>query len=207
MASSVLDLFTIGIGPSSSHTVGPMRAARRFALALDGEGRLEAAAQVTVDLFGSLGATGKGHGSDVAVMLGLEGEEPERVDPDLVPARVERVRREQELRLLGRRPIAFRPAEHVVFHKLRSLPKHPNGMTFVATDAAGGELARRTYYSVGGGFVLSDATGSETPAPPDAAPAPVPPSGPGGAPTRDRRVPHPFATGAELLAACAERGA
>jgi L-serine dehydratase len=190
MALSVFDLFTIGIGPSSSHTVGPMRAARRFVRALERDGKLGDAAQVKAELFGSLGATGKGHGSDVAVMLGLEGEEPEKVDPDEVPARIEGIRTAASLSLLGKHPVAFRPDEHVVFHRLRSLPKHPNGMLFTALDAAGTELARRTYYSVGGGFVVGEATSADAPA----------------VPTHEEAVPHPFTTGAELLGACATRG-
>src|SRR5579871_5738816 len=113
MALSVFDLFTIGIGPSSSHTVGPMRAARRFAkaLACESDDKLGATHHVKVELYGSLGATGKGHGSDVAVMLGLEGEEPEALDPDDVPARGERIRREGRLMLLGKHPVEFHPAD------------------------------------------------------------------------------------------------
>jgi L-serine dehydratase len=190
MALSVFDLFTIGIGPSSSHTVGPMRAARRFAAALEREGKLEATAAVKVELYGSLGATGKGHGSDLAVMLGLEGEEPEAIDPDVVLARVEAIRAAESLRLLGRRAVAFRAGEHIVFHRFQSLPKHPNGMRFAAFDAAGAEIAQRTYYSVGGGFVV-----------PEAANADAPPL-----PTHEERVPHPFTTAAELLSLCHSRG-
>jgi L-serine dehydratase len=145
VAISIFDLFTIGIGPSSSHTVGPMRAARRFALALEREGVLEATARVTVELFGSLGATGKGHGSDKAILVGLEGDQPETVPPEQLPARVERIRVEETLRLLGRHEITLRPSENLVFHSLRSLPKHPNGMRFSAFDAAGNEILERRY--------------------------------------------------------------
>jgi len=190
MALSVFDLFTIGIGPSSSHTVGPMRAARRFAAALEREGKLEATATLKAELYGSLGATGKGHGSDLAVMLGLEGEEPEAIDPDVIPGRVEAIRTAESLRLLGRHAVPFRAGEHLVFHRLQSLPKHPNGMRFAAFDAAGAELAQRTYYSVGGGFVV-----------PEAASADAPPL-----PTHEERVPHPFTTAAELLSLCTSRG-
>ncbi len=190
MALSVFDLFTIGIGPSSSHTVGPMRAARRFVKALDREGMLEATASVKVELYGSLGATGKGHGSDRAVILGLEGEEPEKVDPDELPARVERVVADRRVRLLGRHGVAFDPAEHLVFHRLQVLPKHPNGMRFTAFGEAGAEIAQRTYYSVGGGFVVGEQAADDAPA----------------VPTHEERVPHPFTTGAELLAACASSG-
>ncbi|HEX8793081.1 MAG TPA: serine dehydratase beta chain, partial [Polyangiaceae bacterium] len=190
MSLSVFDLFTIGIGPSSSHTVGPMRAARRFVLALEREGRLDDAAQVKVELYGSLGATGKGHGSDGAVMLGLEGAEPETVEPDAVRPRVEAITSGASLSLLGKKPVAFSPAEHIVFHRLQQLPKHPNGMRFSAFDAGGAEIAQRTYYSVGGGFVVGEATSADAPA----------------MPTHETRVPHPFTTGAELLSLCATRG-
>jgi L-serine dehydratase len=190
MALSVFDLFTIGIGPSSSHTVGPMRAARRFASALDREQKLDRTASIQVELFGSLGATGKAHGSDAAIVVGLEGTEPETIDPDSVPGRVERVTSEGRLSLLGRCDIAFRLQEHLIFHRLRSLPKHPNAMSFVARDAAGATLAERRYYSVGGGVVVGDATSADAP------PLPV----------RAEPVANPFTTGAELLARCASRG-
>jgi len=189
---SVLDLFTIGIGPSSSHTVGPMRAARRFALALESDGRLEDTASIRVEMFGSLGATGKGHGTDRAVMLGLEGDEPETVDPDAIPRRIERMSEVGELRVLGRRRIAFRPAEHLVFDRLRSLPAHPNGMVFLARDGSGTAIAERRYYSVGGGFVVGDTAAED-----DAQRAG----------RRSRAVPHAFTTASDLLAVCARRGA
>jgi len=190
MSLSVFDLFRIGIGPSSSHTVGPMRAARRFVVALEHEQKLADVAQVKVELYGSLGATGKGHGSDVAVMLGLEGAEPETVEPDGVRTRVEAISADESLSLLGKRRVGFRPAEHIVFHRLQQLPKHPNGMRFSAFDAGGAEIAQRTYYSVGGGFVVGEGTAADAPA----------------MPTRQERVPHPFTTGAELLSLCASRG-
>jgi L-serine dehydratase len=192
VALSIFDLFTIGIGPSSSHTVGPMRAARRFARVLEREGLVGEVRGLKIDLFGSLGATGKGHGTDVAVMLGLEGEAPETVDPELTPARMDRIRREEVLALLGRWRVAFRPLEDVYFHRLRSLPEHPNGMQFAAVDGSGAEIARRTYFSVGGGFVVGDADEE------------VEGHGPA---RRDGRVPHPFASAAEALQMCASRGA
>jgi L-serine dehydratase len=184
---SVFDLFTIGIGPSSSHTIGPMRAARRFALALDREPGLDAIESVKAELFGSLGATGMGHGTDTAILLGLEGAEPEKVDPDAVAPRLERLRDERTLRLLGRKQVPFRRDEHLVFHALRSLPKHPNGMRFTARGPGDVAIASRTYYSVGGGFVVGDATDSHAPV------LPAQKDGP----------PHPFVTGAELLSRCA----
>ncbi|KZE32811.1 L-serine ammonia-lyase [Crenobacter luteus] len=156
MAISVFDLFKIGIGPSSSHTVGPMRAAARFARGLAEHGLLEQTAAVKSELFGSLGATGRGHGSDVAVLLGLEGEEPDTVDTDSVEPRVAAIRAAGELTLLGQRRIAFREKEHLILYRRETLPYHPNGMRFTAFDGDGNELASKVYYSVGGGFVVNE---------------------------------------------------
>jgi L-serine dehydratase len=156
MAVSVFDLFKIGIGPSSSHTVGPMRAARMFALRLGHDGVLARTARVQALLYGSLGATGKGHGSDKAVLLGLAGHEPDTVDVDAIPALLEAIRRDARLTLPGGHAIAFDEKADLVFHRRETLPFHANGMRFVAFDAAGAELANRAYYSVGGGFVVSD---------------------------------------------------
>ena len=114
---SVFDIFKIGIGPSSSHTVGPMKAARRFAEALEANGTFDRVDRVVVDLYGSLGHTGKGHGSDVAVMLGLEGELPDETDVDAVPSRLARIGSSGRLQLLGRRPVVFRVADQIVFHR------------------------------------------------------------------------------------------
>ncbi|HEX7384120.1 MAG TPA: L-serine ammonia-lyase, partial [Burkholderiaceae bacterium] len=156
MAVSVFDLFKIGIGPSSSHTVGPMRAARLFAARLAHEGRLGAVRRVVADLYGSLGATGKGHGSDKAVLLGLAGHEPDSVDVDAIPALLEAMRAARRVPLLGTQPVDFDEAADLRFHRRESLPFHANGMRFAAFDADGIELASRSYYSVGGGFVVSD---------------------------------------------------
>jgi L-serine dehydratase len=153
---SVFDLFRIGIGPSSSHTVGPMRAARSFALGLREAGLLARVAAVRVDLFGSLGATGRGHGTDRAVLLGLMGEAPEEVDTASIPARVAEVRAKGELRLLAERPVRLRPADDLRFLR-EALPYHPNALRFWALGGAGEVLAERTFYSVGGGFVLDGA--------------------------------------------------
>ena len=162
MAISVFDLFKVGIGPSSSHTVGPMKAARLFVTALDEDGLLSHTHSVRAELFGSLGATGHGHGSDKAVLLGLEGEDPETVDTSAVDDRVRRMRAMGRLRLLGVREVDFREREHLVLHRRRTLPFHPNGMQFQALDHDGGELRSRTYYSVGGGFVVDEsATGAD----------------------------------------------
>ena len=156
MAVSVFDLFKIGIGPSSSHTVGPMRAARLFVQRLVHDDVLERTARVQVDLYGSLGATGKGHGSDKAVLLGLGGHEPDTVDVEGVPALLAALRSTGRLALGGHHGVAFDERADLRFHRHESLPFQANGMRCVAFDADGGELANRCYYSVGGGFVVSD---------------------------------------------------
>ncbi len=155
MAVSVFDLFKIGIGPSSSHTVGPMRAARQFALRLEHAHALEQVVRVCCWLHGSLGATGKGHASDTAVLLGLCGQEPDTVDVELIDASLGRIRSEKCLYLLGKRRIAFDERSDLNF-MTAPLPFHANGMRFAAYDAQGNELASRVYYSVGGGFIVSD---------------------------------------------------
>lgn len=182
MTISVFDLFKVGIGPSSSHTVGPMRAARLFVTALEFDGLLNDVTGIRVELFGSLGATGHGHGSVKAVVLGLQGELPETVDPRAAEDAIAQVQASGRLDLLGRRPIGFAPGKDVILHRRRRLPFHPNGMLFAALGAAG-PLAERTYYSVGGGFVVDQEEAGTT----GASGEPVP-------------VPHPFSTGAELLA-------
>ncbi|HZI10781.1 MAG TPA: L-serine ammonia-lyase [Myxococcus sp.] len=175
MAVSVFDLFKIGIGPSSSHTVGPMRAARTFALRLAEGGKLERLARLKVELFGSLGATGKGHGSDKAVLLGLRGETPEGVDVESIPALVTRWRTEGKLAVMGQREVPFKEGEHLVLHRRRTLPYHPNGMRFSAFASDGAELDTRVYYSVGGGFVVDEsAAAGQDPLKKDATPLPFP---------------------------------
>jgi L-serine dehydratase len=178
---SAFDLFTVGIGPSSSHTIGPMRAARRFAAALGADDLLSRVHAVHTELYGSLGLTGRGHGSHTAIMLGLEGEDPQLVDPDVVPARVARIRRNGSLRLLGMREIAFAVKEHIVFHRRARLPQHPNGLRIAAVDRTGEVLMERIYYSVGGGFVIEE--GAADPA----------------ANQSTSPVPYPFATAGDLL--------
>ena len=193
MAVSVFDLFKIGIGPSSSHTVGPMRAARLFALRLQHDGHLAATARVTARLYGSLGATGKGHGSDKAVLLGLAGHEPDTVDVDAIPALLQDLRTQGLLHLPGGHAVRFNEKTDLVFLRRETLPFHANGMRFEAFGADGVRLAERVYYSVGGGFVVSDevaADGSKQKAiAPDAT-----------------VLPFPFRSGAELLALAAREG-
>ena len=156
MAVSVFDLFKIGIGPSSSHTVGPMRAARLFVARLAHDAQLDAITRVHCGLYGSLGATGKGHGSDKAVLLGLAGHEPDTVDADAAPQLLQAMRDDGHISLLGQHRVAFNEREDLTFYRRESLPLHANGMRFTAFNANGQEVVQRTYYSVGGGFVISD---------------------------------------------------
>jgi len=188
MSLSTFDLFKIGIGPSSSHTVGPMCAAARFAAGLQRDGLLDATERVRVELYGSLGATGKGHGSDKAVILGLEGEQPEQVDTTRIPERLAAIRDSGSLRLLGEKPIRFVEKEDLAMIR-RPLDFHPNGMVFRAFDAAGLQLRSREYYSVGGGFVVDEqAIGSDRIVE-DQTP-----------------LPYPFHSARELLALCDAHG-
>jgi len=189
MAVSVFDLFKIGIGPSSSHTVGPMRAARLFVQRLAHEGQLPRVARLKCELYGSLAATGKGHGSDKAVLLGLLGEAPDTVDVDAVPALLHRLRHDKALALPGGPTIAFDEQGDLKFHRRESLPFHANGMRFSAFDAAGASLAERSYYSVGGGFVVSDEVAADG----ARQKALVPDT---------TALPCPFHSGDELLALC-----
>src|SRR3954469_23261691 len=156
MTISAFDLFKVGIGPSSSHTVGPMRAAASFASRLRRTGLLARVVAVRCELFGSLGATGHGHGSVKAVVLGLEGEQPQLVDPVRADPRVAAIRSDGVLRLAGTHQIGFSIDDDVVLHRRKRLDFHSNGMVFEALDAAGERLERREYYSVGGGFVLDE---------------------------------------------------
>ena len=191
MALSVFDLFKIGIGPSSSHTVGPMRAAAMFAAALESGGLAARTEGVRVELFGSLGATGHGHGSVPAVVLGLMGEHPETVDPAAAAAVIERVRSSDRLPLGGEagREIEFDVDEDIVLHRRKRLPFHSNAMLFSAIDDDARELCSRTYYSVGGGFVLGEDEAGGSRLVPDAVP-----------------VPYPFTNAAELLGAANDSG-
>ena len=189
MAISAFDMFSIGIGPSSSHTVGPMRAAKRFVHRLLENDLLAQTVRVKSELYGSLGATGKGHGSDKAVLLGLENEAPDSVDIESIDARVAAFEASKGLNLAGKKTIAFSYTDDLVFYKRQTLPAHPNGMKFFAYDAKGKELLQRTYYSVGGGFIVSGDVNPDDPIVEDKTP-----------------VKYPFTSGEQLLAHCKQYG-
>ena len=188
MPVSVFDLFKVGIGPSSSHTVGPMRIALRFVRGLAEAGRLDATARVEVHLYGSLALTGRGHATDRAVLLGLMGHDPETVDIGQAAACLEEVARCGEMRLLGRHAVPFREREEMAFHMRETLELHPNGMRLVARDGSGQVLADQTSFSLGGGFVATEEELRQ----------------PAAVPAID--WPHPFHSAEELLQTCAQRG-
>jgi L-serine dehydratase len=179
---SAFDLFKIGLGPSSSHTVGPMRAARRFVREAIPPSQFESVERLVIDLYGSLALTGRGHGTDRAVLLGLSGEAPDTINPDQVEPKVRRIREEHTLRLDGRREIRFREKDDLRFRIDKTLAFHSNGMRFTAYDAAGAIIARRVYFSVGGGFVVDEAEAQHAADPP-----------------KVQHIPFPFANAAELL--------
>ncbi|HEY7379497.1 MAG TPA: L-serine ammonia-lyase [Steroidobacteraceae bacterium] len=185
---SVFDIFKIGIGPSSSHTIGPMNAAREFAQDLEHQGLLGRTTKISIQLYGSLALTGQGHGTDRAVLIGLEGHRPDEVDPDAIESSVQRIRANARLRLLGRHEIEFDEPLDLLYLRSQVLPRHSNGMRFTALDASGAKLLSEEFYSIGGGFILR---GSEAVAAP-AAPA--------------VRAPYPFSSAAELLRVARERG-
>ncbi|MGD0446364.1 MAG: L-serine ammonia-lyase [Edaphobacter sp.] len=187
MNTSLFELFKIGIGPSSSHTVGPMRAALRFTRQLASTNLLDKTAKVIVDLYGSLALTGIGHGTDRAILLGLLGEAPDSVDPAAVEAKIAAVRSTGQLQLNGSKTIPFLEAENLNFRRNQMYPNpevvsHPNGMRFTALDSTGAKLAEEVFYSIGGGFIVSEAerTAEST--------------------TSDRKVPYPFRSATGLLA-------
>ncbi|HUY83386.1 MAG TPA: L-serine ammonia-lyase, partial [Steroidobacteraceae bacterium] len=154
MSLSVFDIFKIGIGPSSSHTMGPMNAAREFVELLASRGLLERTVEVSAQLYGSLALTGRGHCTDRAILLGLEGQRPDTIDPATIEPALQRIRGERRIRLAGHREIAFDEPLNLLFHFDQVLPGHSNGMRFSAHDAGGALLAREEYYSIGGGFVI-----------------------------------------------------
>src|SRR3984893_16028947 len=181
MSLSVFDIFKVGVGPSSSHTIGPMRAAHEFVLGLKRDGLLQATGQIAVRLYGSLALTGIGHGTDRAVLAGLEGAEPETVDPDAIEPIPGRIRNDRPITLLGAHEIAFDEPMQLLFMRHERLPRHSNGMRFTALADDLRVLREEDYYSIGGGFILraDESEASEVSAP--------------GAP------PYPFTSGAELL--------
>jgi L-serine dehydratase len=191
MALSVFDLFKIGIGPSSSHTVGPMIAADRFVRGLSQDGQLDSVERITVELFGSLGATGKGHGSIPAVALGLMGERPDAVDPELTPERIDTITTSGRLSLLDEHSIPFKLDDDIILHRTKKERFHSNAMAFRACDSGGTVVAERTFYSIGGGFVVDDSqvSGDDLIVVADQTP-----------------VRYPFRTGDELLAHAAATG-
>jgi L-serine dehydratase len=190
VTTSLFDLYKIGIGPSSSHTMGPMRAAHRFASELDVRGLLAIAERVRVELYGSLALTGKGHGTDHAVLLGLSGEEAASIDPATIEPKLEKIRSTASLSLLGSKHIAFHEATDLLFHREIMFPPgsvmhHPNGVRFSALDEQGEMLREQVYFSIGGGFIVAD--GEAAPSIQASAPS----------------IPFPFTSAAELLATAA----
>ena len=189
MDLSVLDIFKIGVGPSSSHTMGPMNAACTFVEDLARLGLLERTARVGAQLYGSLALTGKGHCTDRAVLLGLAGQRPHTVDPAAIELTLEQIRGSGRLPLAGRHAIVFDEPLDLLFHRDQTLPLHPNGMRFTALDAGGEVLHRDEFYSTGGGFVVRAAEfGRE----PDAG--------------KSIHVRYAFESGADLLRICREHG-
>jgi L-serine dehydratase len=188
MSLSVFDIFKVGIGPSSSHTMGPMRAAREFVLSLKRDGLLQATGQIAVRLYGSLALTGVGHGTDRAVLVGLEGAEPETVDPDAIEPTLRRIRGDGRIKLLGEHEIAFDEPMQLLFMRHERLPRHSNGMRFTALSSDGRVIREEDYYSIGGGFIVR---GNEDESSEVSSHAPPP---------------HPFTSAAEMLAQCREHG-
>jgi len=187
MTLSALDLFTIGVGPSSSHTVGPMRAACRFVRRLQENGKSSRVVRLKCDLYGSLAATGKGHGTGEAVILGFLGEEPETIDVDAIRSRLDAIHVSKQLPVPWGVSLAFEERQDLDFKRLKPLPLHPNGMHCLALDADGGLVHEEVFYSVGGGFIATEAEMKR--------------------PMGDELVlPHPFASSAELMLACETTG-
>jgi L-serine dehydratase len=184
--TSLFEIFKIGIGPSSSHTVGPMRAAAAFATELRAGGLLENTARVEANLYGSLALTGHGHGTDRAVLLGLSGELPDQIAPESMEPKLDVIRTSKRLLLVDKREIAFDETRDLLFHKDKTLPFHSNGMRYRAMDASGAIIADQVYYSIGGGFVLREGQAPEANAKPP--------------------VKYPFTSAAELLKTAKEHG-
>ncbi len=184
--TSLFDLFKIGIGPSSSHTVGPMRAARRFCIQLEAAGLLFHTARVTVELYGSLALTGHGHGTDRAVLLGLLGEQPDQVDPAMIDGILNRIRTSRQLSLLGKHAIAFNESEELLWRKTEILPGHSNGMRYSAFALDGTILMQEIFYSIGGGFIRAEGEAATAPA--------------------TAAIPYPFRSAADLVEVARKNG-
>ena len=193
MALSVFDLFKIGIGPSSSHTVGPMKAAAMFARRLAKAGQISQVARIEARLYGSLGATGKGHGTDTAIMLGLGGLLPDSIDPDTIESRIRQIREDASLLLNGEQRMAFKERSDILFLRNETLPFHANGARFRAFASDGEQIEERCYFSVGGGFVVSQEEADRSVDQPKLVVDPT-------------RLEHPFSSGDELLAITVRTG-
>ena len=191
MAISVFDLYKVGIGPSSSHTVGPMVAARLFVNHLITDNKLISTGRIKSRLYGSLGATGKGHGSDKAIMLGLLGETPEAVPIDKVSSLIASVRTTKSIHLAGKKSIDFNEENDLILYRKKTLPFHSNGMKFTAYDDQGNVLLKQIYYSVGGGFVVDESSAQADDNP---------------LKQSDIKLPYPFSSADELLSLCKQHG-
>lgn len=186
MSISIFDLFSVGIGPSSSHTVGPMKAAHSFVTKLNKDGHLSHTIRVTVELFGSLAFTGKGHGTDNAILLGLEGQLPDTVDPSIIAPRSETIRAEKQIKIADKKPVAFNYDEDMIYNFKDLLPYHTNGMRYQAYNANQEIILSEIYYSIGGGFIVDEHQALH--------PEPV----------DNSELPFPFTTAATLLNLCEE---
>ncbi len=184
MTVSIFDLFSIGIGPSSSHTVGPMRAANNFLKNISTP--VEDIHSIEIELFGSLALTGKGHGTDVALILGLEGYLPEEVQPEKIPEVLSRVRQENILKIFGIKTIHFIPEEHILYSKGKRLPYHSNAMRITAKNVKRNVISKEVYYSVGGGFIVNHKEVDSKQ-------------------TKPSNFPYPFTSCAELLTICKQQ--
>lgn len=189
MAVSIFDLFKIGIGPSSSHTVGPMKAAALFSQSLQDSGALTSCKRITAEMYGSLAATGAGHGTPKAIILGLQGESPESVDTDSISSRIESVRDSGKLTLAENHTIAFSYRDDLIMRREEALPFHPNGMRFTAFSGDDEKLISKVFFSVGGGFVIDESATNNQLLVPDTV-----------------SQPWPFSTAKELLAHCQQSG-
>jgi L-serine dehydratase len=187
MKTSVFDLFKIGIGPSSSHTVGPMRAAREFVGNLDRDQLLVKTQRIQTELFGSLALTGIGHATDRAILLGLSGEQPDKVDPAAIEQIVQEIRTEQSLKILGKHVVPFMETRDLLFLNQETLAGHPNAMRFTAFDSAREVVDTAIYFSVGGGFIVREGAAATTA-------------------SAALLVPNPFSNGSELLELANRRG-